>query len=344
MSRQEIESMMREGLSEIFSGAALVIRAKQSDGLLNYYGSTGLSGNPISEKSFFDLASLTKVVVTTPLWMLLTQKTPEILDTPISRWFPNAPDDKKSITPRLLLAHASGLPAWRPYYLIFSEDPGRSALAERILSEDLECPPGSREIYSDLGFMLLCAILEMEFEQRLDIAARERLFKPLGLENEFKFNPSAESAIVETRSGDVPGAVHDLNARRLSGISGHAGLFGTARGLDAFTRELLACYKSSNGFCSTAIVRQFCSKAQIVGGSTRAFGYDMPDAAPSCGRLFPPESFGHTGFTGVSLWIDPIHELRVILLTNRVIKGESNLAIKKFRPAIHSLISEEFAK
>jgi serine-type D-Ala-D-Ala carboxypeptidase len=344
MSTQKIESMIEEGLSEIYSAAALVIGSSRDAVFSKYYGSTGPSDKPASENSFFDLASLTKVIATTPLWMLLARKTPEILERPVSYWFPKTPEDKKSITPRLLLAHASGLPAWRPYYLIFNEDPGRGALAERILSEQLDCEPASREIYSDLGFMMLCAILEIEFGQRLDIAAKERLFKLLGLESEFAFKPSEELEIVETRLGDIRGAVHDLNARRLSGISGHAGLFGTAKGLDAFTRELMNSYKGGAGFFQTEIVRQFCSRAQIVEGSTRSFGFDMPDAAPSCGKFFSPESFGHTGFTGVSLWIDPVHELRVILLTNRVIRGEGNLAIKKFRPAIHSLIFEEFAK
>jgi CubicO group peptidase (beta-lactamase class C family) len=309
------------------------------------YGNTGSpEGDPVTAHTLFDLASLTKVLATTPSWMLMSTADPEILDRPLAFWFRESPRDKRKITPRHLLAHSSGLPAWRPYYL-FSYGQGSTASpAEKILAEPLQYETGQDSVYSDLGFMLLAAIVESHTGRSLNEFTRERIYEPLGLTDQLMFHPRPdERRIALTRRGDPPGIVNDLNCRAIGGACGHAGLFGTAAGVGCLGNEILLGLKSDESFFDPKVMRVFCTRAGFVEGCTRALGFDTPsEKESSSGSFFSPTSVGHTGFTGTSLWIDPERDLIVVLLTNRVFMGESDLRIKTFRPLLHDSIMHEF--
>ncbi|MBI4961825.1 MAG: beta-lactamase family protein [Desulfomonile tiedjei] len=342
---QLTDKLMNQALAErLFTAAAL--RVVQQGRILfrKSYGTIGDPGTAaVQGDTLFDLASLTKVLTTTPCWMLVSATNPGILDRPLSHWFPEPPPDKRGITPRQLLAHGSGLPAWRPYYL-FSYVPGPPIRCyERIMAESLEYEPGKGCLYSDLGFMLLAAIIERETGRSINQFAEEEIYAPLKLSDQLMFKPQQDqNRIALTHRGDQPGLVHDLNCRAMGGVSGHAGLFGTAKGVSHLAEEILAGLKSRKSHFDPASVRSFCARAGFVEGCTRALGFDTPsEKDSSSGRFFAPDSLGHTGFTGTSLWIDPEKELIVVLLTNRVFMGESDQRIKAFRPLVHDTIRGE---
>jgi serine-type D-Ala-D-Ala carboxypeptidase len=328
----------------MFTAAALIVSSRDETIHTGYYGTLGEDPeSPVNAATLFDLASLTKVIATTPSWFLLSAREPEILDKPLTMWFPEIPPDKTELTPRMLLAHSSGLPAWRPYYLMSMGESPREFLKQRILSERLVYQPGHGFLYSDLGFILLCLIVESETGTPLDLFVKTSVFEALGLQNELMFTPSDfTDRIALTRPGEKPGLVNDLNARSLGGVSGHAGLFGTARGVTEMARQILTSLKAQDAFFDNRIVSNFCMPARFDPASSRGLGFDTNIQADcSCGSFFSPSSLGHTGFTGTSLWIDPERELIVTLLTNRVYMGESDFRIKDFRPLIHSAVAEE---
>lgn len=337
------DDRMKQGLrEEIFTAAALLVAKSTKIVFQQTYGTLGDTGtDPVKPDTLFDLASLTKVLAVTPSWIFMVSKDPSLLDQSIGRWFPNTPPDKSCITPRCLLAHASGLPAWRPYYLLPASRHTNEDTAARILAEPLEYSPGQGCIYSDLGFMLLGFIIEKETGRNLEQFSRERIYEPLGLAEDLLFCPNNLKRIVMTRAGDSPGLVNDLNARALGGVSGHAGLFGTAKGVAALAGEILMSFKENGRFFDKDTVRSFCARAGFTSDSTRTLGFDTPsEEGSTSGRLFSRDSVGHTGFTGVSLWIDIPRDLIVVLLTNRVFVGEADLRIKGFRPMLHDAVIE----
>lgn len=337
-----VHDLMLQGLeNRLFTGAVLLVDWRRETVFHQAYGTVGSPEDPpVTLDTLFDLASLTKVLVTTPCWMIEVGRSPQSLDRPLREWLPEAPVDKAGLTPRLLLAHCSGLPAWRPYYLFPSTRDCLQLVRDRILHEHLAYKPATHTIYSDLGFMVLAALLEESWGMNLALAAKKRVFEPLGLADHLMFQPDpTRDAICFTRPGDQPGAVHDLNARALNGISGHAGLFGTAYGVWGIARDILQSLQSADGLFTASVAAMFCRRAGIVPGSFRALGFEKPDGdVSSCGRYFSPESIGHTGFTGTSLWIDPTRSLIVVLLTNRVYMGETDMRIKEFRPLLHDTV------
>jgi len=337
---------MTRGIEErIFPGAVLLVTKR---GETIFHETYGTLGGPqtaaVTHDTFFDLASLTKVLATTPVWMILATRHPEILDQPLIRWFPDCGLDKAAITPRHLLAHSAGLPAWRPYYLFSSTtDSMRSLVAGKILSETLQYNPGQDCLYSDLGFMLLAFIAEQETENAFELVAKEMVFEPLGVSERLVFKPSGEErSIAQTRRGEPAGLVNDLNARSLGGAAGHAGLFGAADSGVRLATEFVTSLKRPGAIFDPEITRVFCTRTQYAPGATRALGFDTPSLEePSCGGRFPETGLGHTGFTGTSLWIDPDREIIVVLLTNRVFMGEADFRIKSFRPRVHDAIMED---
>lgn len=337
---------MSRGLDErLFTAAVLLICRDEEILFHEPYGTVGGPGTAaVDLQTLFDLASLTKVLATTPCWILMASRDPNILDDQLLRWFPDIPIDKNEITPRHLLAHASGLPAWRPYYLHGLVDSTfHERLSHVILGEPLQYHPGAGCIYSDLGFMLLGFILERSSRKSMEACCREGIYKPLGLENDLMFRPDLTSfSVAQTRPSDAPALVNDLNARMLGGVAGHAGLFGTARGVAGLSRQILGGLKSENSFFDRDVLNVFCRKAGFTIESTRCLGFDTPvPGGSSSGRLFSPESLGHTGFTGTSVWMDPSQDVCVALLTNRVFMGEADQRIKTFRPFLHDTIMEE---
>lgn len=347
MSSDGISELLAKALDEgLFTGADLLVGAGEEIVFHRQVGTlAGPSTPKVTARTLFDLASLTKVVATTPSWMVLASENPHILDEPIGTWFRQCPKEKQRITPRLLLGHCSGLPAWRPYYLFATRGLSRLEFTvERILAEPLEYQPGQDWIYSDLGFMLLGFILELQSGMAIDRYARKRVFHPLGLSGELIFRPDETGRTSCTRQGEPPGLVNDLNARALGRVAGHAGLFGSALAVYLVAKTVLLSLNSDAGYFSRSITREFCARTGLGTSSTRALGFDTPSKeGSSCGRFFSSKSIGHTGFTGTSLWMDPDRSLIVVFLTNRVFMGESDFRIKELRPLIHDAVIESLA-
>lgn len=303
---------------------------------------------PVGADTLYDLASLTKVVATTTLAMILVDEGRLDLDRPMPEILPGfRGPGKEAVTVGHLLSHSSGLPATAPLY---REIQGREAYLERIQAMDLVYPPGSRSLYSDLGIILLGEILERTAGQPFEALVRERVLAPLRMRDTL-FRPPAEllpriapTEVDPWRGRLLRGEVHDENAFALGGVAPHAGLFGTAGDLARFAQMLLdggaldgrRGRRGPRDHCmvSRQTVELFTRRAGIP-GSDRALGWDTKSAqGSSAGTLFSPRSFGHTGFTGTSLWIDPERELFVILLTNRVHPTRENDLIREARPAV----------
>ena len=255
------------------------------------------------------------------------------------------------MTLRHLLTHTAGLPPFEKYYLDLKAKPGttqaKREILERAQAAPLDSEPGAKSEYSDIGFILLGEILERLTGKPLDQLARERIFAPLAM-NDTLFNPPkslrARIAPAENdaafRKRLVHGEVHDENAWAMGGVSGHAGMFSTATNLAAFCQMLLnGGIYAHQRLLRRATVNQFAA-AQALSGNTRALGWTVPTEDSSSGRFFSAHSFGHTGFTGTSIWIDPDKELFVILLTNRVYPTRENEKIQQVRPAVHDAVAE----
>jgi beta-N-acetylhexosaminidase len=307
----------------------------------------------VDEDSMYDVASLTKPVVTTTAAMLLVQQGSLNLDVPVERYLPEFavaakfdpnPDWRARVTVRMLLLHDSGLPDHRDFY---KEAKGHDAIWARVIAEPLVSAPGTKIQYSDLGFILLGEIIERLTGQSLDVFAREAIFSTLGMSRSM-FNPSRRlrQDIAPTEQDSayrkrlVWGEVHDENAWAMGGVAGHAGLFSTAPDIAVFAQMILnGGIYGHDRLLSRAIIEQFTTRV-VIGDSARTLGWDVPSEPSSSGRYFSAQSFGHTGFTGTSLWIDPERRLFVILLTNRVHPTRANERIRQVRPALHDAVFE----
>jgi serine-type D-Ala-D-Ala carboxypeptidase len=266
------------------------------------------------------------------------------------------------------LTHRSGLPGWRPFYERLDAKgivPGRSVLPvkqhvlEMIRDEPLIYARGMRSIYSDLGFMLLGFIVERLSGMALNLWCEEAIVKPLRAEP-MMFWPTAGRAQLdvvrpvvdvsrvapteqdEWRTRLLRWEVHDENAAAMGGIAGHAGLFGTAESVLAVSGAWLCGYRGSTSTLEKELVREFTTRQESDDRSSWALGWDTPSTPSSSGKSFSDRSFGHLGYTGTSVWIDPLCELEVVLLSNRVHPSRKNEKIKAFRPYIHDLVYQEF--
>ena len=289
--------------------------------------------------TIFELASLTKVIATVPLVMRLLERGRLALDDAVSAYLPSwRGADREAVTIRDLLSHSSGLPAHESFYLTLQ---GRDAIAHAICATPLAYRPGTQSAYSDLGFMLLgfilgdVAPLEVQFD-----ALRTQMQNP----EDLQFHPPdawkprvAPTRFSEWRSRLLVGEVDDDNAWALGGAAGHAGLFGTAAAVGAFARHNLQVLGGRSGAFQRDTLRLFVTRRDVP-GSSRALGWDTMLPTSSCGTRMSPDAFGHTGFTGTSLWIDPDNDLYVVLLTNRVHPDGSNNAIQEVRRAVHDAV------
>ena len=333
-----LESFRERGA---FPGGVLAVGHRGSQAHLHAFGrlTYDADASPVSAGTIYDLASLTKVVATTTMAMILVDEGRLDLDRPVQELLPGfTGPGKEAVTVRHLLTHSSGLPALAPLY---KEIRGRAAYLERIQAMDLESPPGSRSTYSDLGMILLGEILERIAGLPLEAFVRARVFAPLGM-RDTQFRPSLElrpriapTEVDPWRGRLIHGEVHDENAFALGGVAPHAGLFGTAGDLARFAQMLLdGGTFEGRRIVSLETVALFTRRAGIP-GSDRALGWDTKSAeGSSAGTLFSSRSFGHTGFTGTSLWIDPERKVFVILLTNRVHPTRENNLIREVRPAV----------
>lgn len=297
------------------------------------------SSPPVTIDTIYDLASLTKVVSTTTLAMRAADGGRLGLDMPISALIGDwRGDERAAVTVRDLLAHASGLPAWLPLY---ERGSGRAAFERAIGGVPLAYPPRSTSVYSDLGFILLGFVLE-------DLAG-EGLAPQFGAIDApglaFSVAPADLARTAPTQHDDwrgrlLRGEVDDRNAAALGGIAGHAGLFGTAPALGAFARRVMRALEGDEGALGIRppTVGTFTSRAGIP-GSSRALGWDTMLPTSSCGGRLSPRAFGHTGFTGTSLWIDPDRRLYAVLLANRVHPAAGDPAdILAVRQAFHDAL------
>lgn len=305
----------------------------------------------------FDLASLTKVVATTPAILHLLESGAFVLETPVRQILPEFPDAR--VTIRHLLTHTSGLPAWKPLYL---EAAGWDEYVAAICHMPLTADPGTQVVYSDLGFILLGAVIRQAGGLILSEYCRRHVFEPLGM-SRTRFVPGGPAEdiaateienLVETgmcgerapafgkwRTGVIWGEVHDGNAwYGLNGISSHAGLFSNVYDLALYAQAWL---KGGAGLLSRRTVA-LATRCHTPGmAEQRGLGWQKPPTAlfptgrASCGNLLSDSAFGHTGFTGTSLWIDPEQDLFIILLTNRVHPRASD-GIYHFRPAFHNAV------
>ena len=299
----------------------------------------------ITNKSIYDVASLTKVLSTTPVAMKLIQKKLLSLDFYLSDFYPEFNiGNKQKITVRHLLTHSSGLPPYVEYYKIDSVET-KSDIINNIVNLDLEYEPDEKMIYSDLGMILLYDIIEKVSNSSLDKLSDKYFYKPFNMSNTY-FNPINKDIVVPTEYDNhyrmklIKGEVHDENAYILNGVSGHAGLFSNATDIGIFSKFFLnEGVLFGRRYLKKDLIRMFTSKKKNPVHSDRALGWDTPSKkGSSSGDYFSTGSYGHLGFTGTSLWIDPNEEIIIVFLTNRVYPTRNNKGIYNIRRELHNSI------
>lgn len=311
-------------------------------------------GQPISENSLFDLASLTKIFSTTTLLGLLRSRKWITFEDPYCKYFPEFPH--KEVTLKHLMTHTSGHSAWKPFYMDlvekFSPTPiwaiapqyRQTAMRELLFKEPLENPAGSVCKYSDITMMLLGFLIENLLDHSLPDVFEEQVARPLGLKKTV-FIPIREPAHVGVRSDIVAteksvwrnallqGQVNDDNTWAMGGWAGQAGLFSTIPETLRWAQALFA------GFLPREVLTELWTKPDQPANCERLLGWDTASRTqPSCGKYFSPSTVGHLGFTGTSLWIDLDAQLAVALFTNRIHPTIDNLKIREFRPKLHDAV------
>ncbi len=354
--QEELDSGVREG---VYPGASLVVGR---GGEVVFSGAAGKRcieprGRDVNRETLFDLGSLTKPLATTLAVMRLVDLGRMELDLPVAELLPvDPPLDKRAVTPRLLLCHAAGFPAWKDYYRRLEDvtpEERKARCRSWILEETPLYAPGRGCVYSDLGFILLEWLAELAAGMDLSTYVESLFYEPLGLERLFLFRrnqplryPKEAFAATEAcawRRRTIRGEVHDENAFALGGYSGHAGLFGTAGDVWALAR-LLRDHAAGERFdlLQPETVRTFLQRQSDIPECGRALGWDTPSReGSSAGAHFSRAGVGHLGFPGTSLWMDLEQDVQVVLLTNRVHPSRENRRIQGFRPRIHDCILEE---
>jgi CubicO group peptidase (beta-lactamase class C family) len=308
---------------------------------------------PVAAATWFDLASLTKILATTPAAMLLYQRGALALEAPLGRFLPGAKASFAAQPIENFLAHVSGAAAWKPLFRAVPPDAlhspaGKTAIVRALLAEAPLYPPGERQVYSDIGFALLGLALEESAGQPLHEFVAREIFAPLGIDElaYLQLAPRAGLSLAATedcpwRGRVLAGETHDENTWAAGGCLGQSGVFGAARGVAQLADEFLAAARGAGRLFSPATLARFLRAPAHVSGSFR-LGFDTPNLQGSAaGSHFGPHSFGHLGFTGCSVWCDPDRRLSVVLLTNRVHPTRDNDALKELRPAVHDAVLEE---
>ena len=335
-----VEQVLARALADSAFPAAFAVIGTHAGVVTEHaVGAIDWAGSPRPDaRTLWDMASLTKVVATTTAVMQLVEQGRVVLDAPVQRYLPEwQGPGKDQVTVRHLLAHASGLPSWRPLYKEATDPAAARALA---LATPLDTVPAVRMVYSDLGAITLGAIVERTSGETLDAYLAKHVFGPLGM-RDTGFRPAtgelpriAPTEYDPWRQRKVRGEVHDENAYALGGVSGHAGLFSTAADLTRFARMYLnGGTLDSVRIVDPATIAAFTA-IQDPSISFRALGWEKPSGTNSAGTWMSPAAFGHTGFTGTSIWIDPERDIFVILLTNRVNPSRQNTRIGRVRTAL----------
>ena len=342
----KVDSLMNAAIkNKYFPGAVLLVGHRDRVVFQKPYGSFTFDSNSkrVDLQSIFDLASLTKVVATTSSVMRLYDEGKIKLDDKVTKYLPEFGNNgKENITIKNLLLHNSGLPSWKPFYKNYKN---KEEVIDAVLSMKLESKPGEKYVYSDIGMVVMQLVIEKISGESLDKFADEEVFSKLDMKNTF-YNPSPKvwynTLPTENdtywRMQLLKGKVHDETAYMLEGVSGNAGLFSTAGDLSKLVYTLLNEGKyGSEQIFKKETVKLFTTKYNDK--SDRALGWDTKSKAnSSAGDLFSFNSFGHTGFTGTSIWVDKDEGLFVILLTNRIYPTRDNTKLFKFRPELQDVI------
>ena len=339
-------AIIRNGIGQhAFPGAALAVNGRWSCVVRAGFGRYTYEpdSHEVSRQTIFDLASVTKVVATTTMAMLLYERGLLNLEAPIAALLPEFGHggDRRAVTVRMLLAHSSGLPA---YIKLFETARTRDDLIRAACATPLVATPGTTAGYSDIGFILLGEILERLAGESLAGFTQREIFKPRGMPYTcFTPLPSWINAIPPTeddrtfRHRIIQGEVNDENAYVMGGVAGHAGLFASAPDIARFAEIFL---RGGEYLLKPETIALFTRRQDSPPGTSRALGWDTPSHPSSSGLYFSPRSFGHLGYTGTSLWIDPDRQLSVTLLTNRTWPDRRSQAIKQVRPLVHDAIVE----
>lgn len=294
--------------------------------------------------TLYDLASVTKVIATTPACMILHDRSQFHLEQPVVELLPDfAGDDprRRLVTLRMLLAHSSGLP---DYIKLFQTARNKEELLSQALAVPLAADPGTQAVYSDIGFILLGLALEKIAGEPLDKFCDREIFKPLELLAFFNparkpwrpwIPPTERDRTFRRRL--IQGEVNDENASVMGGVAGHAGCFATAADVSEFAHCLLL---GGTPLVNRKTLEIFTRREATPPGTSRALGWDTPSHPSQSGKFFSPNAYGHLGYTGTSLWIDPDRQLSVTLLTNRTWPDRSAQGIKQIRPAFHDAVVE----
>jgi len=342
-----LETLVEHSIADgVFPSASIAVIHKGTVVFHKAFGRLTYSRNssPVDTSAVYDLASLTKPLVTTAIIMQLTEKDSLDINAPVSRYIPGfARNGKENVTIKNLLLHNSGLIAHR-FFITTCRTP--EEVMQAIYNEKLLSSPGASTSYSDLGFITLGKVIEQVTGKNLEDNFHARFSQPLAMKSTL-FNPSSS-----LRPGIPPTEedtrwtirkprplVHDHNAALLGGIAGHAGLFSTTGDLAVFATMLMQ-EGEYNGvrYFKPSTLRKFTERYP----GSRALGWDLRslDGRSSSGDYFSPDSYGHLGYTGTSIWIDPRKDLAVIALTNRVHPTSENIKIRKFRPLLHNTVIE----
>jgi serine-type D-Ala-D-Ala carboxypeptidase len=299
-------------------------------------------------ETVFDLASVTKVVATTSMAMILYERGLLDLDLPVVAVvaeFAGEDPRRDAVTLRMLLSHSSGLPA---YEKLFLRARTRDELLSAAFATPLTANPGARAEYSDIGFIILGVALERIAEESLDHFCQHEVFGPLAMTHTAFNPPSAWRAFIAPTADDqtfrqriIQGEVQDENAIAMGGVAGHAGVFATAEDIAIFAHAMLA---GRRPILRPETLALFTRRESSPPGTSRALGWDTPSSPSQSGKYFSAGSFGHLGYTGTSLWIDPERQLSITLLTNRTWPDCSNQAIKLLRPKFHDAVIESLGR
>ena len=346
-----VVAYLRSQVDSAFPGGVVAVGYHDSVVLLAAVGHYGADDpRPVTPETIYDLASLTKVIALTTECILLVDQGKLDLDVPVQHYLPEFRGQMKDqVTIRHLLTHSAGLAADLP---LWDSTRTRSAALAMVDTAPLLSPPGTRFVYSDLSAIVLMQAVERITGRPFDQLLVDDVFTPLGMMATRFVPPNAwRNHIAPTeldtyfRHRLLIGEVHDESAARLGGVSGNAGLFSSAPDLAKFATWLLDARAGRPGplRADSGVVHRFTTKQDIPPGSSRALGWDTPSETSSAGTKMGPNAFGHTGFTGTSIWFDPDRDLFIILLTNRVNPTRANTKIFQVRRRVADLVNDALA-
>lgn len=348
----QVRQYLASQVDSAYPGAVVAVGRHGHVALLAAVGHYGADDSrPVDPETVYDLASLTKVIGLTTACMILVQEGKLDLDAPVQRYLPEfLGAQKNAVTIRHLLTHSAGLAADLP---LFDSTRSRGAALVMVDTAPLLSAPGTQYVYSDLSAIVLMQVVERITGQSLDAYLETRVFGPLHM-TATRYNPPRAwlNHIAPTeldtmfRHRLLRGEVHDESAARLDGVSGNAGLFSDAPDLARFATWLLGTVVNNSRPPAPALVRpdvvaMFVKRQGIPPGSTRALGWDTASDSgySSAGSKLSRRSFGHTGYTGTSIWMDPDNDLFIVLLTNRVNPTRANTKILQVRAIVADLVA-----